>query len=995
MPRPNRPSCGIAHFVRLKLKRKCLCIPSQTLRPQPVPPLTRYRTLHQNRSISIILTGFFLCIFTSFVDLNAQTVKKKYAPNRGKRTALPLVDDKLIFVEQDGWLAVEAEHFFRQSADQKRRFYLTTARQAPDISPDGDATHVGGASGGAYLEILPDTRRTHDDTLTTGENFAPQPGKQAILEYKIKVTTPGRYYVWVRAYSTGTEDNGLHVGLNGHWPESGQRLQWCAGKHSWWWESKQRTQKEHCGIEDAIFLDIDKAGEHTIQFSMREDGFEFDKWLMTKDRDFIRPEGLGPSTKLDSEHHALYQSALPPAFDFVKPRHRRPPISVATEEQQSSQRQDRIAKPSPTKPVSDSALQQPRGSDGNQSIEISGELMEWHKVTLSVNGPYAHEQDNIPNPFTDYGFWVTFSHADGTSYRVPGYFAADGNAANSSAESGTIWRAHFAPDRPGRWSYAIEMTEGKNVALASDYKKRLLSFTKGELKQNDQEASTPESGIAVVGIHGRSGSFKILATEKTGRDFRHHGRLDFVGIRYLKFAGSGKHFLKIGADAPETLLGYADFDGATARKKNVPLKTFTSHVIDWKPGDPTWGAGKGKGLIGAVNYLSGKGCNAFSFLTYNAGGDGDNVWPFIARDDKMHFDCSKLDQWANVFDHATNRGMYLHFKLQETENDDHVSNDKTLNRFTPTSLDGGELNNQRKLYLREIVSRFGHELAINWNLGEENTQSTRQQADMIGYIRSIDAYQHPVVLHTYPQQQDPVYRPLLGDKTLLSGLSLQNSSINDTHWQALKWINLSETSGHPWVIAFDESGSAAHGSCPDLGYLGFDGKDTDGRYIYTEHEVRGRTLWGTLLAGGAGCEYYFGYKFAQNDLNCEDWRSRDRSWDYGRIAINFFHDHKIPFWEMKNANAKIGNAKNDNLRYLYAKTGKAYIAYLAKGQVGGDWKLDLRDVPGVFTVDWFDPRNGGGLQTGNITTVEGGQQVSLGDSPGNPEEDWVVLVRAK
>lgn len=953
----------------------------------------RSRTLPQNRTIRIVVTVFFFCIFTSFVDLHAQSVTKKDALKSNQRTTLPLVDDQLIFVEQDGWLAVEAEHFFRQSADQKRRFYLTTAQQIPDISPDGDASHVGGASGGAYLEILPDTRRTHDDTLMAGENFAPQPGKQAIIEYKVSVTNPGRYYVWVRAYSTGSEDNGLHVGLDGHWPESGQRLQWCAGKHSWWWESKQRTQKEHCGIEDAIFLDIDKAGEHTIQFSMREDGFEFDKWLMTNDRDFIRPTGLGPSSKLDSNPRVINQSGLPPTFEFVKPRPRSTPIPVASEEQQSGQRKDRIARPSPTTPVSENALQQPRGRDGDQSIKISGELMEWHKVTLSVNGPYAHEQDNAPNPFTDYGFWVTFLHADGTNYRVPGYFAADGNAANTSAESGNIWRAHFAPDRPGNWRYSIEMTEGKHTALVSDYKKRPLG--KDVPRQTDSDATTTNSGTAVVGIHGESGSFEIAATDKTGRDFRHHGRLDFVGRRYLKFAGSGKYFLKIGADAPETLLGYADFDGTTARKKNIPLKSFSSHVSDWKMGDPTWGSGKGKGLIGAVNYLSGKGCNAFSFLTYNAGGDGDNVWPFIARNDKMHFDCSKLDQWANVFDHATQRGMYLHFKLQETENDDHVPNDKTPNRFTPTSLDGGELNNQRKLYLREIVARFGHELAINWNLGEENTQSTRQQADMIGYIRSIDAYQHPVVLHTYPQQQDLVYRPLLGDKTLLSGLSLQNSSINDTHWQTLKWVNLSEESTHPWVVAFDESGSAAHGACPDLGYQGFDGKDVDGRYVYTEHEVRGRTLWGTLLAGGAGCEYYFGYKFAQNDLNCEDWRSRDRSWDYGRHAINFFHDHKIPFWEMNNANVKIENPKNGNLRYLFAKTGESYVAYLAKGQVGGDWKLDLRDVQGTYTVRWFDPRNGGDIQTGNVTTVEGGQTVSLGNSPSDPQEDWVVLVRAK
>ena len=64
-------------------------------------------------------------------------------------------------------------------------------------------------------------------------------------------------------------------------------------------------------------------------------------------------------------------------------------------------------------------------------------------------------------------------------------------------------------------------------------------------------------------------------------------------------------------------------------------------------------------MIGAINYLSGKGCNVFSFMPYNAGGDGDNVWPFVERNDKLNYDCSKLDQWGIVFDHATASDGYV------------------------------------------------------------------------------------------------------------------------------------------------------------------------------------------------------------------------------------------------------------------------------------------------------------------------------------------------
>ena len=146
------------------------------------------------------------------------------------------------------------------------------------------------SSSGEYLELLPDTRVTHADKLIKGENFSPEPGKMAILSYEVEFPVAGRYYVWVRARSTGTEDNGIHVGLDGAWPESGQRMQWCPGKGAWRWDNRQRTEAEHCGVVGQIWLDVDEPGTHQVQFSMREDGFEFDQFLVTPEAAW-RPAG--------------------------------------------------------------------------------------------------------------------------------------------------------------------------------------------------------------------------------------------------------------------------------------------------------------------------------------------------------------------------------------------------------------------------------------------------------------------------------------------------------------------------------------------------------------------------------------------------------------------------------------------------------------------------------------------------------------------------------
>ena len=523
---------------------------------------------------------------------------------------------------------------------------------------------------------------------------------------------------------------------------------------------------------------------------------------------------------------------------------------------------------------------------------------------------------------------MTITSPSGKKYKVPGYFAADGNAGNSSATSGNKWRCHFTPLEKGSYSYKASFRTGTDIA-----------------------ATTSASAGSATSFDGDQGIFSIAVTDKSGNDFRSKGKLEYVGEHFLKWT-TGEYFLKVGANSPEVFLEYKDFD-------NTPsTRTYSAHSGDWKSGDPTWKSGKGKSIIGVVNHLASKGMNVHYFLTMNPYGDGKKAYPWTGQDDYYIYDVSKLDQWQMVFDHMMKKGLMTHFVTTERENQSYFE-----------SKEGGSFAKSRKVYYRELVARFGYLNAITWNIGEENgwekdgkigkKNSTTQRKDFANYMKSLTYYNDLISIHNGPSGTDAIYGGITGHAGY-SGAAYQGnlSDIKHGHDRVLYWRNQSARKGRKWVVSYDEP--YTNNSKPKI---------ADFRY---------KAIWASLTAGAAGVEFYSG---GGKDLSIQNYKDYNEYWEAMNHARKFFLDNKVPFYQM---------ASKDNLTskgWCLAKEGSHYVVYLNKGG-----SANITVASGDYDVKWFDPRNGGSLKNGSVTKISGSGSKSVGNPPSSTSSEWVVLV---
>ncbi len=566
---------------------------------------------------------------------------------------------------------------------------------------------------------------------------------------------------------------------------------------------------------------------------------------------------------------------------------------------------------------------------GDRSGVVSGEMKKWHTVTISFHGPNATETDSSPNPFLDYRLQVTFTGPGGQTYDVPGFFDGDGEG----GESGAVWKVRFSPEAVGRWSYKASFRTGKEIAVSLE----------------------PDAGKA-TGFDGASGTFTVGGHDPNAAGFLRWGRLEYVGGYYLKFR-DGSYWIKGGTDCPENFLAYKGFDNTPEGRHE-----YANHARDWNSGDPDWGNGAGKGILGAVNYLASKHVNSIYFLPMNIGGDGKDTWPFVGpidpngspANDNSHYDISKLRQWEIVFDHAQRKGVFLHFVLNEAEEPN------------KRELDHAELGTERKLFYREMIARFGHHNALQWNISEEYdldlNLGPERVKEFAEYIQAVDPYDHPITVHHAGTNPEPAWLPFLGDKRFSVTSFQYYRELAGRGREVEKWRKKTAAAGRPLPICLDEI-----------------------RWTTKDNLAAQRKdiAWPTFLSGGH-TEH-----FLDQRLDTEDFSPYEPLWMWTWYARKFMEEN-LPFWEMEPRDELLkGPAASDPGSQVFAKEGEVYAVYLPHPGKGA-W-LDLTKAPGRFESRWYNPRIG--RFEGPKAVLPGGNLVGLGAAPGPASEDWAVLIR--
>ena len=421
-------------------------------------------------------------------------------------------------------------------------------------------------------------------------------------------------------------------------------------------------------------------------------------------------------------------------------------------------------------------------------------------------------------------------------------------------------------------------------------------------------------------LDGTQGSFEVVLNPECDleynltEDLRCKGHLGHTGGYYLQFQ-DGESWIKTGLDDPENFLGTA-FGDWDAKRSQLDL-------------------------------LSQLGINSIYVITNNIDGDRRDTWPWVGETEAQvktnpdRFDVAKLQEWEDLFSYAQQKGIVLHLVLND---------------------DSAWRGYDEQLYIREMVSRFGHHPGIIWNVGEEANEiySDQEQETFAALIKELDPFDHPVTVH----RKSPW--PFLGNKTFnLASIQMgdgssdfSTSELMDYNKIVIEHRERSNQLGNPIPIMIDET--------PRITEINEN----------VQNKFRTQVLYPIYLGGG-NFELHYRDAYGQNgSVTIDDLRPLIQDMVNLRFVLE-----PLPVLEMLPCNQLLSNP--DNL--CFGDPDSVMVIYLPGG---GSETIDLTQINGNFKTHWIDPQSGESEEPG---MVQSGELVSI-TAPS--DQDWLLLLDA-
>ncbi|MEZ6016960.1 MAG: hypothetical protein R3F49_17715 [Planctomycetota bacterium] len=488
---------------------------------------------------------------------------------------------------------------------------------------------------------------------------------------------------------------------------------------------------------------------------------------------------------------------------------------------------------------------------------------------------------------------------------------------------GAFWKLRFTPDeRSGYWNFVF-LLEYDHASTPPGP----INVMDTPVPASPWVSGTSGPLVPGV-LWAQSYAFKSLPVNPNaeghhGRGFIRSESPTAGTSRYLKYSWPGlavrkQYFLKIGVNSPENWFGYRDFykSGKDLRYEMNPLAAATAYpngsnagpgsgawhsfsspsvgtvhvggphnTMDWQNG-PDWDTTRstvdldlvtgfltealddnrsaGRGIIGAIRYLSSQGLNSMYVEPMNLGGDGRDTHPFAAIDladlgyaatgpatprSVFNYSIRRAREWNIVLAFAMLKGMLVQFQLHEHEQANLGWLDYDWDPATGDAVTAGivphSLTHARRLYLKQMIAHFGCHTGIQWNLCEENAVAAQfavaQLRAMADWIMLWDGYHdHPIAVHSNGNSWN-LYKLIVDD--LNANPPTPPAGVTYASWRYRPWLDVTSyyiyddapqvlgdiaptgpqgnTPGHPgWQHNFDEGTERLRSELSLLGTFG-------------------------------------------------------------------------------------------------------------------------------------------------------------------------------